>query len=161
MQVLIVDGEYFYERHYSMVIEKIVFILFFVVFGVVVSTSILATNKQEQSFSEDALVKDAIRNFKKAAKKNKDEGDIQRITCKFKKCNDQLTEIATKTYFNDYHMRPAYESDMRDASARPDSVIEVTYDKKQKNALSLVSTDGRGKKRLYEKHIDLPVTLEI
>jgi len=143
-----------------MVVEKVAFILLTIIFGVVVSTSMLALNKQEDGFSQDAVVKDAIRNFKKAAKKNKD-GHIQRITCKFKKCNNQLAEVATKTYFSDYHMRPDYDSHMYDASAQPDSVIEVTYDKSNKNALALVGRDGRGKKRLYQKHIDLPIALEI
>jgi hypothetical protein len=47
-----VYGGYVYERHYCMVVEKVAFILLTIIFGVVVSTSMLALNKQEDGFSK-------------------------------------------------------------------------------------------------------------
>ena len=108
--------------------------------------------------TEDEIINQAISKFKNKIQ-NKD-GHLRSISCRFKMHQGTWHEMITKTYFNDYRKKPDYEIETHHASGdlQPDSVIEVIYVKRSPS-LSIVHKDGKGKKRLSSKQVDLPVGL--
>lgn len=106
--------------------------------------------------TEDEIISQAVSKIKNKIQ-NKD-GHLQRISCRFKMHEGKQLETVTKTYFSNYRRKPDYdiETHCTATGLQPDSVIEVIY-VKHNQSLSVVHKDGREKKRLSTKQVDLPV----
>lgn len=113
------------------------------------------TESNQDVSVEDIVIKDALDKFKHVLQ-NKD-GKVGRISCKFELHKNQPLKAVTKAYYDDYHKKPDFYSHEYNPSndARPDAVIEITY-MAHKDYLSLVHKDGKERRRLAEKTVDLP-----
>lgn len=105
---------------------------------------------------EDVLSEDAFKEFKKVLEKK--DGHIQRISCRFKVHKNKPIETIVKSYYSDYHRKPDFYAQRHNAldNLQPDSVFEFIYHKKRTPYVSLVQKDGREKKCLMEKQLNLP-----
>jgi hypothetical protein len=83
------------------------------------------------------------------------DGHLYRIACTYAFADNELVKMSTKVYYSDYRRKPDYNESIFSTETSPDRVVEVIYNKSNKNRLALRHKNPRSNKKLLCQEVFL------